>query len=37
MIHVINMDHEELIKIGRDGNSDIKITDISVSRLHAAI
>ena len=37
MIHVVRMDHQELIKLGREANSDIKITDISVSRFHAAL
>ena len=34
-IHVINLINEKDIIIGRNNNSDIKINDISVSRVHA--
>ena len=37
IVHVVNLDLKDNIKIGRGHESDIRITDISVSRLHAII
>lgn len=37
VIHVINMSKTEEAKIGRGHEVDVRITDISVSRLHAVI
>jgi FHA domain len=37
VIHVINMLKTEQAKIGRGHDVDVRITDISVSRLHAVI
>ena len=38
VIHVVNMGKDSTdIKIGRGHDTDIRITDISVSRLHAMI
>ena len=36
-IHVIKLDQKQSIKLGRGHDSDIRITDISVSRCHAMI
>jgi hypothetical protein len=37
VIHVVNMLATETVKIGRGHDVDVRITDISVSRLHAVI
>lgn len=37
MIHVINMLKGEEVKIGRGHDVDVRVTDISVSRVHAII
>lgn len=37
VVHVINMGHTEEVKMGRGHDTDVRITDISVSRLHAYI
>jgi Fe-S oxidoreductase len=37
VIHVINMQRTDEAKIGRGHDVDVRITDISVSRLHAMI
>ena len=37
VVHVINFAHTEEIKMGRGHDADVRITDISVSRLHAMI
>jgi len=37
VIHVVNMMNTESAKIGRGHEVDVRITDISVSRLHALI
>jgi hypothetical protein len=37
IVHVIDMNHHKMVKIGRENDCDIKVTDISVSRYHAAI
>lgn len=37
IIHVIDMDSREQIKVGRGHDSQVRITDISVSRCHALI
>jgi hypothetical protein len=37
VIHVVNMLVSESVKIGRGHDVDVRITDISVSRLHALI
>ncbi len=37
IIHVIDMNHSKMVKIGRENDCDIKVTDISVSRYHAVI
>lgn len=36
-IHVITLENEEKITLGRGHDSDVRINDISVSRLHASI
>ena len=36
-IHVISFDDEQKITLGRGHESDVRINDISVSRLHAAL
>lgn len=36
-IHVISFDDEQRITLGRGHESDVRINDISVSRLHAAL
>lgn len=36
-IHVLGMSFKEVIRIGRGHDSDVRIGDISVSRLHALI
>ena len=36
-VHVITLAHKKVIKLGRGHDSDIRITDISVSRCHALI
>jgi pSer/pThr/pTyr-binding forkhead associated (FHA) protein len=35
--HAINMHHHEKFTIGRGNNCDIRISDISVSRVHATL
>lgn len=35
MIHVVNMLNTNEIKLGRGHDADVRVTDISVSRLHA--
>ncbi len=37
IIHVINMAKRDYFKVGRGHDSDVRITDISVSRTHALI
>jgi pSer/pThr/pTyr-binding forkhead associated (FHA) protein len=37
VIHVINLIGTEEIKLGRGHDADVRVTDISVSRLHAVI
>ena len=37
IIHVIQMQNRDLIKIGRGQDAEIRVTDISVSRFHARI
>ena len=37
IVHVINMERQNHIKIGRGHDVDIRVTDISVSRFHARI
>lgn len=37
VIHIVNMDYTDEIKIGRGHDADVRVTDISVSRLHAFI
>ena len=37
MIHVVNMLKGSEIKLGRGHDADVRVTDISVSRLHALI
>lgn len=37
VVHVINMIENEEIKMGRGHDTDVRVTDISVSRLHAYI
>lgn len=37
MIHVVNMLKASEIKMGRGHDADVRVTDISVSRLHALI
>jgi len=36
-MYVINLETKKIIKIGRSHDSDIRVTDISVSRFHALI
>lgn len=36
-IHVLGMSNKDIVKIGRGHDSDVRIGDISVSRLHAII
>jgi pSer/pThr/pTyr-binding forkhead associated (FHA) protein len=36
-IHVINFSNRSRIKVGRGQNAEVRITDISVSRLHTFI
>ncbi len=36
-LYIINLDKKDTIKIGRSHDSDLRITDISVSRFHAQI
>lgn len=36
-LHVITLAHKNMIKLGRGHDTDIRITDISVSRFHAMI
>jgi len=36
-IHVVNLENEEKIILGRGHDSDVRINDISVSRVHASI
>ena len=36
-IHVLGMEQNDLVKIGRGHESDIRVGDISVSRIHAKI
>ena len=35
--HIISLAHKSQIKLGRGHDSDVRITDISVSRFHAII
>jgi pSer/pThr/pTyr-binding forkhead associated (FHA) protein len=35
--HIISLAHKQSIKLGRGHDSDVRITDISVSRFHATI
>lgn len=37
VVHVINFSDADEIKIGRGHDTDVRVTDISVSRLHAVI
>lgn len=37
VIHVVNMIGTEEIRMGRGHDADVRVTDISVSRLHALI
>jgi predicted component of type VI protein secretion system len=37
VIHVVNMLAADQVKIGRGHDVDVRITDISVSRLHAVV
>ena len=37
IIHVVDMNERNLIKVGRGHDVDIRVTDISVSRYHANI
>lgn len=37
VVHVINMIEADEIKMGRGHDADVRVTDISVSRLHAYI
>ncbi len=37
IIHVVDMSHRDSIKVGRGHESEVRITDISVSRGHASI
>jgi pSer/pThr/pTyr-binding forkhead associated (FHA) protein len=37
MIHVVNFNVAEEVKVGRSNDSEIRISDISVSRFHALI
>jgi pSer/pThr/pTyr-binding forkhead associated (FHA) protein len=37
IIHVITMNEKQFIKVGRGHETDIRVTDISVSRFHARI
>jgi pSer/pThr/pTyr-binding forkhead associated (FHA) protein len=37
VIHVINLIGTEEIRLGRGHDADVRVTDISVSRLHAVI
>ena len=37
IVHVISMLDRNYIKVGRGHDADIRVTDISVSRLHARI
>ena len=36
-LYIINLDQKDAVKIGRSHDSDLRITDISVSRFHAQI
>jgi pSer/pThr/pTyr-binding forkhead associated (FHA) protein len=36
-VHVVNMQNKNIIKLGRGHDIDVRITDISVSRVHAMI
>ena len=36
-MHVINFEKASEIKLGRGHESDIRVTDISVSRVHASV
>jgi hypothetical protein len=37
IVHVINMQDRQFIRVGRGHDADIRVTDISVSRFHAKI
>lgn len=37
VIHVVNMESIQSFFIGRGQEADVRVTDISVSRLHASI
>ena len=37
VVHVLNMNATDYIKLGRGHDTDMRVTDISVSRLHALI
>lgn len=37
VIHVVNMLHTNEIRLGRGHDADVRVTDISVSRLHAVL
>lgn len=37
VVHVLNMDIEDQLVLGRGHDADVRITDISVSRSHAFI
>lgn len=37
IIHVVNMLNTNEIKLGRGHDADVRVTDISVSRLHAVL
>ena len=36
-VHVVNLDAKQLVKVGRCTDVDIRITDITVSRVHSSL
>lgn len=36
-MHIISLDSNEIVKLGRGQESDIRIPDVSVSRVHARL